>query len=157
MGLLPPSSGSVHCTVSCPSRVPLCVPAGGKPNILHTFICSQTVGWLWSHRELQTVLLCKTPTPVLGPTNPPIQRVSELLSLRVKRLDREADSHIHAVLRCRLCGSVPPLSALRLRDMARNQASLRGSRKGNVGLFVSVRLSALNGPIFVKFCNRDFY
>lgn len=56
--------------------------------------------------------------PNSGPTNPPIQRVSWLLSSKAKRLEREDDNHTHAVLRFRMHGSVLPLTTLQRRDVA---------------------------------------
>jgi len=55
-----------------------------------------------------------------GLTNPPIQRVSWLLSSKVKRLEREDDNHTPAVLRFRMRGSVLPLAILHRRDVARD-------------------------------------
>jgi len=42
--------------------------------------------------------------PALGPTHPPIQWIPE-----VKRLEREADTHLHIELSLRMCGAIPPL------------------------------------------------
>jgi hypothetical protein len=44
----------------------------------------------------------------LGPTQPPIQLVPGALSLRIKRVEREAD-HSHLVPRSRMHGDITPL------------------------------------------------
>jgi hypothetical protein len=91
-----------------------------------------------------------------GPNNPPIQRVSQPPSSRVERLEGEDDNHIHAVLRFRMGGSVTPLAALHLRNVARSQAGLQCSCKGTVRLSAWSN-SAVNGLAFVQFCIRHFY
>jgi len=45
----------------------------------------------------------------LGPTQPPIQWVSGVLSLGVKRPEREADHWLRLIPRSRMRGAIPPL------------------------------------------------
>jgi hypothetical protein len=55
--------------------------------------------WRAYHYPLCTILFTTASRTALGPTQPPIQWVPGVLSLGVKRLGREADTHLHLVPR----------------------------------------------------------
>jgi len=62
-----------------------------------------------SGQEIGIFLFTTVSRPALGPTEPPIQWAPVALSLGVKRLEREADPHLHLVPRSRMRGAIPPL------------------------------------------------
>jgi hypothetical protein len=61
-----------------------------------------------SRRGLGIFLLTIASRPVLGPTQPPIEWVTGVISLATKRPGREADTHLHLVQTIRMGGAISP-------------------------------------------------
>jgi hypothetical protein len=62
-----------------------------------------------SRQELEIFLFSTVSRLVLEPTHSPIQWVTGVLSLGVKRPSREVAIHLHLVPRSEMHGAVPPL------------------------------------------------
>jgi hypothetical protein len=83
---------------------------------------------------------------LLGPTQPPLQWVPGVLSPRMKRPGREADTHLQLVPRSRIRGSIHPLP---------HTFSLRGSF--NLIIFSLLPLFLKNRRLIKSPCCRSVY